>query len=337
MKNMRDTVATNTPNFNVMQERDVELPMDSRLEVSIMDYEDFALSQQLIGSTVIDLEDRWHSKKWRIASERQLVPIESRNFFVPGASNKNNGAINMFIEMLESSAASDKKPSLMVTPADTLVEIRIVIRLAEVLSLGEDEFMDVSVGSILTCEKYEGVYDMKQETDVHFHSDGACKYNWRVVYPGIRTPVMNCIIEIHLYKYSLLAGNTTLGSVRLDMKRYVERVSESMDKVDLPAVPLKMQGGPNDDPDEEIGTVTLEAVVMSDAEAQEMKAGIARDEPNQYPALFAPTEGRGWDAYLAGMGLNIPWPSWWKKLIPLVITAMLFLASVVVMKQMGLM
>merc|ERR1719253_1036920 len=99
-----------------MQERDVELPMDSRLEVSIMDYEDLALSQTLIGSTVIDLEDRWHSKKWRVSSDRQLVPIESRNFFVPNSPAKNNGAIEMFLEMLESSAASDKKPSLMVTP-----------------------------------------------------------------------------------------------------------------------------------------------------------------------------------------------------------------------------
>merc|ERR1719162_2289370 len=51
----------------------------------------------------------------------------------------------MFIEMLESGQASDKKPSLMVTPADTLIEIRIVIRSAEVMTLGEDEFLDVSV------------------------------------------------------------------------------------------------------------------------------------------------------------------------------------------------
>jgi len=337
MKNLRDPVATNTPNFNIMQERDVELPMDSRLDISIMDYEQMRFSDVLVGSTTIDLEDRWHSKKWKVASERQLVPIESRNCFVPGKYDKNSGAMEMFIEMLESSAASDKKPSLLVTPADTLIEIRIVIRSAEVMTLGEDEFMDVSVGCMLECDKYEGPFPQKQETDVHYHSDGACKYDWRIVFPQIRTPVLNCIIEIHLYKYALLAGNTTLGTVRLDFKRYVERVSETMDKVDLPAVPLKMQGGPNDDPDEEIGTVTLEAVIMSDAEAQEMKAGIEREQPNQHPALFAPTEGRGWDAYLAGMGLGIPWPSWWKKLIPLVITAALFLASVVLMKQMGLM
>jgi len=337
MKNMRDAEATNTPNFNCFQERDVELPMDSRLDISIMDYESMRWSDELIGSTVIDLEDRWHSKKWRIASERQLVPIEQRNFFVPDKPAKNNGSIEMFIEMLESSAASDKKPSLMVTPAATLCEIRIVIRSAEVMTLGEDEFMDVSVGCILECDKYEGIYPTKQETDVHFHSDGACKYDWRIVYPQIKTPVLNCIVEIHLYKYALIAGNTTLGSVRLDFKRYIERVSETMDKVDLAAVPLKMQGGPNDDPDEDIGSVTLEAVIMSDAEAQETKAGIAREEPNQNPALFAPTEGRGWDAYLAGMGLGIPWPSWWKKLVPLLITAFVFLASVVVMKQMGLM
>merc|ERR1712185_223877 len=107
-----------------------------------------------------------------------------------------------------------------------------------------------------------------------------------------------------------------------------------MDKIELPPVPLKMQGGPNDDPDEDIGTVTLEASVLSYAEALEKKAGIAREPPNQYPALFAPTEGRGWDAFFAGF--SIPWPNWWKKLIPLIIAAVMFLISVVAMKQMGL-
>jgi len=338
MKNMKDPVSTNTPSFNIMQERDVELPMDSRLEVSIMDSEDMSISgDALIGSTVIDLEDRWHSKKWKMGSDRQLVPIESRNVFVPGAPDRNNGCIQMFIEMLESSQASDKKPSPLISAGDTFVEIRMVVRSAEVMSLGEDEFMDVSVGAVFDCDKYEGQSPISQETDIHYHSDGLCKYDWRVVFPKIRTPVLNCIVEIRLYQASAVFGNTMLGSTRLDLKRYTERVAATMDKVDLPAVPLKMTGGPNDDPNEDIGTVTLEAVIMSDAEAQDCQAGLGRDQPNAHPALFTPTEGRGWDAYLAGMGMSIPWPSWWKKLIPLVITAFLFLASVVVMKQMGLM
>jgi len=334
MKNVR-CGETNTPDFGLFEERDVELPMDGRLEISIMDANDLSVTgDTLIGSTVIDLEDRWHCKKWNKLNQRQIVPYESRNFYQPGSPAQNFGAIEMLIEMLDSSEASDKKPSVMPKLAGTLVDLRIVIRTAEVMTLGEDELMDVQIGCALMCDKYEGPYPTKQVTDVHYGSSGPCKYDWRVVYPQIRSPILSCIVEVSLYKFAQIAGNTLLGSVRLDMKRYVERVADTMDKIELPPVPLKMQGGPNDDPDEDIGTVTLEASVLSYAEALEKKAGIAREPPNQYPALFAPTEGRGWDAFFAGF--SIPWPSWWKKLIPLIIAAVMFLISVVVMRQMGL-
>lgn len=347
MKNMKEAVETSTPAFNIMQERDIELPMDSRFEVTIQHHQELPFSPEVIGNTVIDLEDRWHCQKWRHASDRQMMPVESRNIFQAGTPGANFGSIEMFVEMLESSAASDRKPTMLVVAADTLIEIRLVIRSAEVLCLGEDEFMDVQVGATLTCDKYEGEHPMQQFTDVHQHSDGACKYDWRIVFPQIRTPVLSCILEIKLYQYSLIAGNTTLGSVTLDMKRNVERVSETMDKVELPAVSLVMQpgGGKKEDGEdgeaEEIGTITMEAVIMSDAEAQEMKAGIAREEPNQHPALFCPTEGRGWGAFLAGIGFGIPWPNMCKKLAPLIIAAIVsmifFFAGVIAMKQMGLM
>jgi hypothetical protein len=335
MKNVRAAKDTNTPDFGLFEERDVELPMDGRLEVSVMDANDFPMSDCLIGSTIIDLEDRWHCKKWNRLNQRQIVPYESRNFYQPGNPGQNFGAIEMLVEMIDSSEASDKKPTQMPKLAGTLVDIRIVIRTAEVMTLGEGELIDVQIGCALKCDRYEGPYPLKQVTDVHYGSSGPCKYDWRVVYPEIRSPIMSCIVEVTLYKFAQIAGNTVLGSVRLDMKRYVERVAETMDKVELPPAPLKMQGGPNDDPDEDIGTVTLEACVLSYAEALEKKAGIAREQPNQYPALFAPTEGRGWDAFFAGF--SIPWPNWWKKLIPVILGAVFFLASVVVMKQMGLM
>ena len=79
------TEDTTTPEFFSTDEKDVQFPQESRLEISIRDVDDMGLGRDtLIGSTVIDLEDRWHSPKWKeIIQSRKVMPSEVRSLYTP--------------------------------------------------------------------------------------------------------------------------------------------------------------------------------------------------------------------------------------------------------------
>eukprot|EP00913_Durusdinium_trenchii_P027570 g25860.t1 len=76
-------VSMRSRSFYRVEERDVVMPAEARLQVDLFDFQDgFSETingEKLIGSTVIDLEDRWHSSAWRDAMDRkQQIPTEER-------------------------------------------------------------------------------------------------------------------------------------------------------------------------------------------------------------------------------------------------------------------
>ena len=72
-----------TAHFYRMFEFKTRLPGDALLKIDVMDFDDFGkLSDDLIGSTTIDLEDRIFSERWkRDLSARP--PVEWRNLYSP--------------------------------------------------------------------------------------------------------------------------------------------------------------------------------------------------------------------------------------------------------------
>ena len=52
---------------------------------------------------------------------------------------------------------------------------------------------------------------------------------------------------------------------------------------------------------------------------------MARDEPNQFPQLVTPTEGRGWADVFGGFEFAFPDMGLWKKLLPLIFFTLLCL------------
>jgi len=277
-------------------------------------------------------------------NRRQQVPIENRSLFNADITGKNRGNIEMWIEMLDSVQASDVKPLELRPPPSTEIEVRIVVRTAQIFTLDEGDLCDLLIGAYLKCDEYGGEQDLFQETDVHYGCSGKAVYNYRIVYPKLKMPVQSVLVDVSLFKHNHLTANERVGFLTLDLKRYVEKVARDLDVCNVDAAELKFSGSiatpgeaAQEDEEEECpGSVTLELSVISDVEAQTKPANIARLEPNQYPQLVAPTEGRGWDAVFASMGIGWPDFALWKLMIPPVLGGVAFLGGAVVMKQIGL-
>lgn len=71
------------------------IPGASQLKVTVMDNDEFA-RDDMIGETIIDIEDRWFSKKFRQLHE---VPAETRKLYNPG-SRLEQGSIRLFVDII---------------------------------------------------------------------------------------------------------------------------------------------------------------------------------------------------------------------------------------------
>jgi hypothetical protein len=65
----------------------VTIPGDSFCELSVMD-QDLVGSDELIGSTRIDIENRWLSEKWKVNSPAATVLCPVRNMVTTGDAQK---------------------------------------------------------------------------------------------------------------------------------------------------------------------------------------------------------------------------------------------------------
>lgn len=343
----------NQPQFYHPEERFVILPEDSRLEVRIYDLADVgSFNDTLIGATVIDLEDRWNSTYWRKESSKpNTMPYENRPLFSEYFIGQNRGSIEMCVEMLKADEAADIKPSNMHKPAADVIEVRFIVwQTYNVKPYNGGETTNIKIGIKLDCKEYAGRYPAQQFTDVHYMcNSGEGKFNYRFVYPDIQLPVKSCSAQIMLYHSEAISGDYAMGLVTLELQRHLQAVARENEMIEA-ETELTLVGFEEDDTKkgedgtsagdkEEVGSVKVKLQVMMKTQASGMPAGIGWDEPNQFPVLFTPSEGRDWGTFLSGFGISLPdfWKIILKKLIPLVITAVLFLANVVLLKYMGLM
>eukprot|EP00438_Fugacium_kawagutii_P006603 Skav212982 [mRNA] locus=scaffold423:97643:121234:- [translate_table: standard] len=58
---------------------------------------------------------------------------------------------------------------------------------------------------------------------------------------------------------------------------------------------------------------------MTQSEANQKRAGKGREDPNDYPQLVTPAEGRGWGDVLGGFSISLPDLGLMKKVIPIVL------------------
>eukprot|EP01065_Artemidia_motanka_P035279 TRINITY_DN43190_c0_g1_i1.p1 TRINITY_DN43190_c0_g1~~TRINITY_DN43190_c0_g1_i1.p1 ORF type:complete len:1995 (+),score=668.52 TRINITY_DN43190_c0_g1_i1:104-6088(+) len=161
----------------------VHLPNDWRLRITVVDWDRIG-SDDVIGHTTINLEDRWYSK-WRTAvpwhtEQRPLYKPSSTSWSTAGESQ---GTIEMWVDLFPKNK-SVPKPLLIAPPPPEDYELRAVV-----WNVSGCEMADKSVfGEYMTDIYVKGYLkgegngrSGEQDTDTHYRSlNGEGNFNWRM-------------------------------------------------------------------------------------------------------------------------------------------------------------
>eukprot|EP00854_Cymbomonas_tetramitiformis_P023629 gene23629-28623_t len=125
------------PQFHEMVQFTTTLPGMSNMVVSVYDWDKYT-SDDLVGKTIIDLEQRWFSEEWQKLTTpttdsegnrtAAMMPLERRVLTPSGDSEEQSqGALDMWLEMFHEVEERDN-PVMDITPAPpVMVEMRCVV------------------------------------------------------------------------------------------------------------------------------------------------------------------------------------------------------------------
>lgn len=120
-----DNVQDDEPNpkWNKVFDFVADFPAPPILEISVYDY-DLIFGDDLIGTTCIDLDDRFYNPVWQIYEHK---PVEVRQLHIP-SSKLSQGSIYMWLNIQENSIyEANKKEWHMEPEPDRLYEIRLSV------------------------------------------------------------------------------------------------------------------------------------------------------------------------------------------------------------------
>ena len=219
-----------------MIEFNTELPGASQLKLKLMD-KDLILSDELIGETHIDLEDRWFDSRWQseeiggkatvndkdpTAGRWRVYPVEQRPLHIP-SSTEPRGIVLCWVDILRPAEATAFLPEDIALPPGQLFEVRVVIWKAK-----DVPAMDNMGGmSDLFCKVWpEGCEP--QVTDTHWRAKkGKASWNWRLLFDvelGHSTRAMKFpYLHLQLWDKDIVMPNELAGEGMISMKKVYER------------------------------------------------------------------------------------------------------------------
>ncbi|KAH7460642.1 Myoferlin [Phytophthora ramorum] len=237
--NDRSNACTNTlqPEFFRLFALETTLPGASQLDISVWDRG--LVSDQLIGSTTIDLEERWFHREWQEIGEGRssprkrdsnLKPIEYRHLYVPQSRSTSQGFLQLWVDILTTQEAARIEPVDICPPAPKTFEVRVVIWRAEnVQDQAQSEINDYFVKAWMESGGDSGS-SRAESTDTHWRcANGKPCWNWRLVmkteFPP-RSPEM-ARLHIQLWDKDVLKWNDVLGEAQLDLYKWLRRAYET--------------------------------------------------------------------------------------------------------------
>eukprot|EP01113_Clastostelium_recurvatum_P029777 TRINITY_DN359_c0_g1_i2.p1 TRINITY_DN359_c0_g1~~TRINITY_DN359_c0_g1_i2.p1 ORF type:complete len:700 (+),score=238.67 TRINITY_DN359_c0_g1_i2:262-2100(+) len=266
---------TLNPAYFKFYELPVTLPGDSELSVAVWDADRLG-SDELIGETTIDLENRIFSQDWTKLSQK---PIEYRDLYHP-SSVHSQGQVSMWLDILTPEQAASTPPVPIGPPVQKQYELRVVI-----WNTKDTAFRDKSMSDIFITAYPEGL--KSQNTDTHYRSEnGEGMFNWRMVWP-ITLPLKNPRLKLQLWDKDLLNPNDVIAEATVDLKGFYKRAYKedgtrrwTIDRQFVSLTHPNYQGVQS--------KLEMELQLLTAEEARTHPVGLGRGEPNNDPFLAPP-------------------------------------------------
>jgi len=266
---------TSRPAFFKMYEIPLSFPVESMLEVGVWDWDKLS-SDDLIGSTKIDLENRYFNSQWK---DMKLKPIEYRTLWNP-SSTAPQGQLKMWVDLFTPEEAKLNPPEDIKPPLPLQYELRVII-----WETKEVTFKDKNMSDIFVAVYPEG--QKPQMTDVHWRSEnGQGLFNWRMKFP-ITVPCPNPRLKIQVWDKDILNPNDAICEANLNLRSFFMKAwknksdRETLDKEWIMMTHSSEPGKPQ-------GHVLVSLDIMTLEEAKRRPAGFGRGEPNDNPPLPKP-------------------------------------------------
>ncbi|CAG9312955.1 unnamed protein product [Blepharisma stoltei] len=194
------------------------LPGPSKLKIQVWD-KDLIIKDDKIGTTEIDLEDRYFSSKWQSLKEK---PIETRNLYHP-STKIIQGTIRLWVELYSSTEAPPKRELLPRPPAE--FEVRLIIwETRGVKSYDTEGTSDLFVRAwINNCDP--------KETDTHYRcQNGKGQFNWRLKFP-LFLPNDHCIANLQIWDRDVISFSDFIGDVSFSFTELAKSAFETEGRV----------------------------------------------------------------------------------------------------------
>lgn len=219
-----------SPEFYKMFSFNAVLPGPSQLEVAVWDHD--LITDDLIGKTTIDLEDRWFHRDWQRIGQGHpklaeaggcLKPVEYRHLYTDKRSTS-QGFVQLWVDIMTAQQAALTPPVSIDPPAPRRFEVRVIIWRGEgIVDQDYSEINDYFVKVWMEGGKSE-------TTDVHWRcSNGKPCWNWRLKLPvefPLRTAEFGRL-HVQLWDKDVLKWNDMIGEAQLDLYKWIRRAYEA--------------------------------------------------------------------------------------------------------------
>ena len=191
---------------------EAEMPGCSNLKIEVWDWNEI-LQDALIGSTEIDLEDRYFNETWRKMVNK---PIEVRSLYHPDIFGP-QGQVYMWLEIFENEKQKVPEPWKIMSEPLTEYEIRLVIWETENMEIMDDEgTSDIYINAFIDQKEM-------QKTDIHWRCQtGNASFNWRIVLP-LRLPEQEKPkITLQAYDKDIFSSNDYICGATINLNPLIE-------------------------------------------------------------------------------------------------------------------